>query len=160
MESPNTYRIIAGIALAITLIIAGDNYVFPVNSHSEIIENGTTDTRSKHTAYWLLTKEGGKYRVSGQVFNTTLIGDEIRIDRAMITGQPVQLGWCKNGHCYTTPISIVNNNYLSSFLLLLLIIYPLLVLTGLVKINTSGRSSWLYLYCTTVAGLLFFYFTY
>jgi len=164
MKTPKLYLILVSICLAIVAIIAGDNYLFPRSSHEETLDNGTTDISSRksgrHVAYYFLTKEGGKYQVSSSLYNHILIGEQIRIERATIFRKPVRLGWYREGRYYSMPISAINGSYTGDVIIIALLIFGLLVLTGILKVDTARRRTWVYLYCMATAGTLLFYLTY
>jgi hypothetical protein len=163
MESPKTYRIIVSITLAVAVLIGCEHYVFPVSSRDEILDNGTSDVhygKRAHTAWYFITKEGSKIRVPEQAYNRILIGEKIRIDRSLIFRVPISLGWYQPSQVYTVPIGVMNDNHLGDAIMVILILFGVLVLTGVYKINKPYHATFIYLYAVGTAATLLFYLTY
>lgn len=166
MANLTTYRILTWISLVSGIIITSDNFIFPQHEKTEVLDNGTTErTRTKVTrsydSYYFLTKAGNKYHVPEYLYNAVLIGDTFQIHKTLIFRKPVRLSWCNtDGRCYTIDIGTINGNYLGYGVMAYLIIYPLLVLLGVLKFTTSGKQADVYMCFTVALGTLLFYLIY
>ena len=132
----------------------------------EILDNGTTEkTRTKATSsyrsYYFLTKAGNKYHVPESLYNAVLIGDSFYIYKTLIFRKPVRLSWCEeDSRCYIMAIGVINGNYFGYGVMGYLIIYPLLVILGLLRIATSGKQTNVFFCFAISLGTLAFYLFY
>lgn len=166
MENPKTYRILTWISLALGVIITSDTFLLPKTKLMEVLDNGTTEKTStkpskSYISYYFLTKAGNKYHVSEYLYYRVLIDDTLLVHKSLLFRKPVQLSWCeKDGLCYRGDIGVINGNYIGYGAMAYLIIYPLLVLLGIVKITTPNKKNNVYICFTIALGTLIFYLVY
>lgn len=165
MANPKTYQILTWISLALGIVITSDTFLLPKTKMMEVLDNGTTErTRTSSSkgyhSYYFLTTAGNKYHVPEYLYNAVLIGDTFQVHKSLLFRKPVQLSWCrKDGRCYTFDIGVINSNYIGYGVMGYLIIYPLLVLLGIVKITPNKKTN-VYICFTVALGTLIFYLVY
>jgi|GEM_PF-1264537 len=166
MTAPSTHRILIWLSLALGIIMTSDSFILPQHRQAEVLDNGRTESIKQkssraHPSYYFLTKAGNKYHVNEYLYGAVLIGDTFQIYKSLVFRRPVGLSWCqKDGQCYRADIGLINGHYLSYGVMAVLILYPLLVLLGVLKITTSGKQTYVYLCFILALGTLTYYLVY
>jgi len=152
-------KIIPHIAFVLIAILMLDNYVLPKRDNREVVDNGSIDVgrKPKYKDFYLITKDGNKYRVTEYHFNTILIDQEIGVYRTLLFRRPVKMSWCEaDGGCYIQHIGAFIPGAFEFIMLGGLCLVSLLSASGILKIHWINNYVLLFL----SAGALAYYFVY